>query len=75
MERSPKIRGRKSELYRIKSRIDALRNGHPGTLLIEGERGSGKSTLIESAVSRAERINLPRMASRPKEHLSVGFYV
>ncbi len=76
MECTPAIFGRKSELYRIKNLIDGLKKGKKGTVFIEGERGMGKTTLVEKAVSQAEGIEILRVNFLPdRKNIPLsGFY-
>ena len=50
----PEIVGREAELAEIRAFIDAVAKG-PHALVVEGEAGIGKTTVWESAISRAER--------------------
>ncbi len=65
MERSPRIYGRKDEIRRIKGHIRRARAGASSAVLIEGERGIGKSTLLESAISGEDGISVIRLDFLP----------
>ncbi|MDN5930463.1 ATP-binding protein [Pseudonocardia saturnea] len=41
--------GRNGELNRAASRVGAATRGHGGLLLVSGEQGVGKSTLVAAA--------------------------
>ena len=47
MTRLTEMTGRAAERSRIEARLDSLQGGDGGVLLIEGEAGIGKSTLID----------------------------
>ncbi len=70
------ICGRKSELSRIKNLIKLLKEGNKGTVLIEGEKGMGKTTLVENAVAQEEDIEIFRVNFLPdrKNVPLSGFY-
>ncbi|MFF4273481.1 AAA family ATPase [Streptomyces sp. NPDC001536] len=52
-EREPSLLGRDSELSRITRLIDALDGDGPRVLVLTGEPGAGKSTLVDRAAARA----------------------
>ncbi|MEH1128914.1 ATP-binding protein [Micromonospora sp. CPCC 206061] len=47
--------GRREELGRLTTYVDSLAAGHGGVVLIEGEPGIGKSTLLRAASSAADK--------------------
>ena len=50
----PHLVGREVELLRLASLLATARDGHGGVLLLEGEAGIGKTTLLDVAAARAE---------------------
>jgi DNA-binding CsgD family transcriptional regulator len=52
--------GRAPELDRIRAVLDTARAGRSGALLIEGEAGLGKSTLLSAAVEEADDLTVLR---------------
>src|SRR5690606_4158816 len=50
---SPVFVGRAGELARLSGALEAAAAGHPGTRLITGEAGIGKSRLVEEFLARA----------------------
>ncbi|NTW40848.1 MAG: AAA family ATPase [Cellulomonadaceae bacterium] len=54
------ILGRDSELERLGSLLGGARNGRGGALLIRGEPGVGKTTLVDEATGRAGGLRLVR---------------
>ncbi|RXZ42331.1 ATP-binding protein, partial [Agromyces binzhouensis] len=57
---SPPILGRSDELERLGALLGGARNGHGGALLVRGEPGIGKSTLLDAAVESARGIRVVR---------------
>ena len=51
--------GRRGELGRILSLLDAVRSGGHGTVLLEGEAGIGKSRLAAEVAARSRDLGLP----------------
>ena len=62
----PEIIGREPELDRIERLLDGLEEG-PSALVLEGEAGTGKTTLWREAVSRAESRGLTVLRSQAAE--------
>ena len=50
----PQLVGREVELDRLASLLATARDGRGGVLLLEGEAGIGKTTLLDAAAARAE---------------------
>ncbi|MRX44705.1 AAA family ATPase [Agromyces sp. Q22] len=57
---SPQILGRTDELERLGALLGGARNGHGGALLIRGEPGIGKSTILDGAVDAARGLSVVR---------------
>ncbi|WP_400995035.1 AAA family ATPase [Agromyces sp. GXQ0307] len=57
---SPPILGRAPELERLGALLGGARNGRGGALLIRGEPGIGKSTILEEAVRTAHGLRVVR---------------
>ena len=55
-----KVVGRSVESERIAERVEAARHGRAGALLVSGEAGIGKTTLLETAVRNAEDFTVLR---------------
>jgi DNA-binding CsgD family transcriptional regulator len=49
----PVLTGRSSEQNRLDELLDAARTGHTGALVVRGEPGVGKTSLLDYAVARA----------------------
>jgi DNA-binding CsgD family transcriptional regulator len=56
---SPTIRGRDAELGVLAELLDRVRSGLGAVLLVEGEAGMGKSSLIGEGVRLANRLSVP----------------
>src|SRR5690349_13261200 len=54
----PTIFGRDDEIAVVDTSLRALLVGRPGMLLLVGEAGIGKSTLVASALARAQHLGL-----------------
>ncbi|WP_232660587.1 ATP-binding protein [Pseudonocardia sp. TRM90224] len=54
------LRGRRTELARIDAALDAARTGVSGALVVRGEAGIGKTTLLGHAVERAGELRVLR---------------
>src|SRR5207253_1283014 len=53
--------GREAERAALAARLQALRAGESGTVLIEGEPGIGKSHLVAHVVDQAEALGIRRL--------------
>ena len=56
------LHGRTIEQARIAALLDDVRGGHSGVLVVRGEPGAGKSSLLEAAVAGAEGMHVVRGA-------------
>ena len=56
----PRVVGRDAELDRLASLLATARDGRGGVLLLEGEAGIGKTTLLDAAAARAEDFRVLR---------------
>ncbi|MFB9839805.1 ATP-binding protein, partial [Actinoallomurus acaciae] len=61
------MRGRRREWTTVLGLLKAAESGRPGTLLVEGEPGSGKSLLLDQAVREAATRGLITVAGRARE--------
>jgi DNA-binding CsgD family transcriptional regulator len=61
------IIGREAELALLEQQLDALPNGGPAALVVEGEAGIGKTTLLRAAASSAARRDYRVLSCRPAE--------
>jgi tetratricopeptide (TPR) repeat protein len=59
--------GRERERSRIDAVLDAAREGGSGVLVLRGEPGSGKTALLDDAVSRAAGVRVLRTSGRDTE--------
>ncbi|MGI5224260.1 AAA family ATPase [Actinoallomurus sp. CA-142502] len=61
------MRGRRREWTAVLGLLRAAESGRPGTLLVEGEPGTGKSLLMDQAVREAASRGLITVAGRARE--------
>ena len=59
--------GRHHEQMRIEALLDVAREGGSGVLVLRGDAGSGKTALLDDAVSRAAGLRVLRTAGRERE--------
>jgi tetratricopeptide (TPR) repeat protein len=60
----PPLVGRDAALQQLQNAVAALSRGEGGVCLIEGEDGSGRSTLLARTVLQAKRLGFPVHAAR-----------
>ena len=65
--RAPAFRGRSSERQALDRLLDDARAGHSGVLVIRGEAGVGKTTLLQHAAERATGFRVARIAGVESE--------
>jgi DNA-binding CsgD family transcriptional regulator len=65
--RAPAVRGRSSELQRLDRLLDDARAGRSGVLVVRGEAGMGKTTLLQYAAARATAFRIGRIAGAVAE--------
>ena len=53
-----RLRGRQAELETLRGRLDAVRAGRGGTVLVSGLAGMGKTVLLEVAERMAREMNV-----------------
>ncbi|GII98601.1 regulatory LuxR family protein [Sediminihabitans luteus] len=58
----PPVLGRADELRAVRTLVADARNGSSGSLLVRGDPGMGKTTLLEAAVSEAVGVRVLRVA-------------
>jgi DNA-binding CsgD family transcriptional regulator len=61
------MRGRRREWTTVLGLLDAAESGRPGTLLVEGEPGAGKSLLLDQAVRASAARGLITVTGRARE--------
>ncbi|WP_345466113.1 ATP-binding protein [Actinoallomurus oryzae] len=61
------MRGRRREWTTVLELLNAAESGRPGTLLVEGEPGAGKSLLLDQAVRAAAARGLITVTGRARE--------
>jgi GMP synthase-like glutamine amidotransferase/tetratricopeptide (TPR) repeat protein/DNA-binding CsgD family transcriptional regulator len=73
-DQAPALVGRGSELGRIESAMTAARQGGSAVIVVRGEAGVGKTTLLDEAVARARGLTVLRTrgADRDGEQRFVG---
>lgn len=63
--------GREAEVERVEALLDGARTGSGATLVLEGDPGIGKTTLLDEAIERAAGINHRRITGLEAEsHLA-----
>jgi GMP synthase-like glutamine amidotransferase/tetratricopeptide (TPR) repeat protein len=60
--------GRDSELRRIESALTAARQGGSAVIVVRGEAGAGKSSLLDEAVARARGLEVLRTRGADRDH-------
>src|SRR5918996_4133321 len=61
--------GREDELTRVQALLDQARSGVTGSLVVEGEPGIGKSTLLQAAERRANGFRCVRVRGVESERV------
>ena len=67
--------GRDKEVEFIKSKFDCVFEGKGTAVLITGERGIGKTFLVENIIMELEGVNLTYVYEKAREHVGNPFYV
>src|SRR3982074_1083893 len=63
----PLVVGRQSELSEIQALIDGAQSGDGGAIVVHGERGVGKSTVLEMSASLARELKIFRCTAFQSE--------
>src|SRR5690242_17081232 len=61
--------GRERELAALRSALDTARSGHPAVVVVEGEPGIGKTSLVERLLSTTRRTRAIRASGDESERL------
>lgn len=60
--------GREGELNEFEALLAAVRSGHPATMMVHGDTGSGKTRLAEEFAARATAAGMPVILTDKRKH-------